>query len=604
MKGFILVLSLSLFLCSSISAQRRSPRAVEYVDGEIIVKFKQTVETVSDKKAVVSSMGGNSFKKMKNMDYVTIKLSSSDDVQDAVTRYSNSPDIETAQPNYIYRISTAPNDTYYPYLWGLNNTGQTIPSSLAGETATSNPGTSSADTNMELVWNKITDCHTTVVAILDTGVNYNHRDLNSNMWDGGVAYPYHGYDFANSDNDPMDDNGHGTHLAGIIGAEGNNNQDGTGVCWTANIMAIKALSDDGSGSTLQIAQGIDFAINNGAKVINMSFGAYVNDPTLASEISAAEKAGVLVVAAAGNDGSDMDSATKTYPCAYTNSNVICVAALEQMYNLASFSNYGATSVDVGAPGMNIYSSWFGDVIASDDFTSCWTIPAGGTGSAWGCPTVIVDHASRKILAVPNSGYPLANYLNNTNSGAYKSYTIDNTCSYVALTFDAAVDLEASVDLFKLYYNNTGANPVGGSGLLDTISQSDPSHGLSGYQYPLSNCVLHGTCAIGVQLISNGSNTATGVGITDFNIYGVRNPTSYYRIEHGTSMATPYVTGLAAILMSYNPGFTYVDTRNAIVNGGRSISALSQKTTSGKSIDGWGSLTYINAPSGVTAVVKK
>ena len=599
MKGFSLTLFLSLILCAPAFAQYKSSRAVEYVDGEIIVKFKNTATTMSNKQAVITSLGGGSFKKIKNLDYVTIKLSSSDDVQDAVSRYSSSPDIEIAQPNYIYRVSTIPNDTYYPYLWGLKNTGQTIPLSLEGATSVANPGTSGADINMEPVWSKITDCHSVVVAILDTGVNYNHGDLNANMWDGGATYPHHGYDFVNTDNDPMDDNGHGTHLAGVIGAVGNNNQGGTGVCWTASIMAIKAIRYDGSGTTLNVIQGIDFAIKNGARIINMSFGSTGNDPTLASEITAAEQAGVLVVAAAGNDGEDMDATTKTYPCAYANSNVICVAALDQMYNLTSFSNYGTTSVDVGAPGMNIYSSWFADVIASDDFTSCWTIPAGGTGSAWGCPKNL---NIPDILAIPTPGYGSSNYANNTNSEAYKNYTIDNTCSSVFLSFDAAIDVEPTNDSFKIYYNNVSGNPIGGT-LLATISQAgNPPYSLDGYQYPIPNCDLSATCSIGVQLVSNGSVTATGVGITNFHLYGVRTPTTTYMIEHGTSMATPYVTGLAAILMEYNPSYIYSDVKNAILNGGKSISALSQKTTSGKAIDGWGSLTYINAPTDVTGTV--
>ena len=597
MKRFFLTLFLSLLSCFSLFAQHKISHAAEYVDGEIIVKFKNTATTTSDKQAVIASLGGDSFKKIKNLDYVAIKLSSSDDVQDAVSRYSSSPDIEVAQPNYIYRASTIPNDTYYPFLWGLKNTGQIIPMSLEGTLSVNNPGTSAADINMEPVWSKITDCHSVVVAIVDTGVNYKHRDLSANMWDGGVTYPHHGYNFVDSDNDPIDDNGHGSHLAGVIGAVGNNNQDGTGVCWTASIMAVKSLGSDGSGTTLQVVQGIDFAINNGAKVINMSLGTSGDDSVLASEITAAERAGVLIVAAAGNDGHDMDATTattnKTYPCAYTNSNVICVAALDQTYNLASFSNYGATSVDVGAPGVNIYSSWFADIIASEDFSTCWTIPAGGTGSAWGCPKNlnITD-----VLAIPTPGYATGsnNYANNTNSGAYKSYTIiDNTWPSVLLVFDAAVDLEPTVDFFKIYYNTTGFNPIGGPNTVDTISSAgNPPFSFSSYRYSLPSCAFQHNCTIGVQLISNGSTTATGVGITDFHLYGIKNTTAQYMMDNGTSMATPYVAGLATLLMAYNPGYTYSDTKNAILNGGRSISALSQKTTSGKAINGWGSLTCL------------
>ncbi|MCX6112418.1 MAG: S8 family serine peptidase [Proteobacteria bacterium] len=512
--------------------------------------------------------------------------------------------MEIAQPNYIYRISAVPNDTYYTTLWGLHNTGQTVSLLLEGAISTDNPGTSGSDINIEPIWDKVTDCSSVVVAILDTGVNYNHSDLNSNMWNGGTSYPNHGYDFVNSDTNPMDDNGHGTHLAGIIGAVGNNGKYGTGVCWKASMMAIKALDDTGVGYTSQIVQGIDFAINNGAKVINMSFGGSANDAAIAAEITAAEQAGVLVVAAAGNDGVDIDSTTKTYPCAYTNSNIICVAALDQADILANFSNYGATSVDVGAPGLNIYSSWFGDVI-TDDFSIPWTLT--GTIGTWGYSYITVYGNQVNLLTSPsNWSVSGANkYVSNSNKGIWRNFSIDSSSSYIALAFYASVDVD-SPDFFKIYYN-TGLNPIGGSGLVDSISQkvlSYPITSFDSYQYLLPNCIGQSNCSIGFQLTSTGSsNPRSGVAIGYFNIYEVKNPTTYYKIEHGTSMATPYVTGLAAILMAYNPGYTYSNVRNAIINGGRSVSALSQKTTSGNSIDGWGAITYINAPIGITATVK-
>ncbi len=117
-----------------------------------------------------------------------------------------------------------------------------------------------------------------IVAVIDTGVNYNHEDLADNMWDGSASgYNYHGYDFVNSDYDPMDFNGHGTHVAGIIGAVGNNGKGVTGVCWNVKIMAVRVLNAVGEGTTANIVSGINFAVSRGAKVINMSLGGNLSD---------------------------------------------------------------------------------------------------------------------------------------------------------------------------------------------------------------------------------------------------------------------------------------------------------------------------------------
>ena len=461
-----------------------------------------------------------------------------------------------------------------------------------------NPGNAGADINMEPVWDKITDCRSVVVAIVDTGVNYNHEDLNANMWDGGTSYPNHGFNFSQGTNDPIDHNGHGTHLAGIIGAVGNNGKDGTGICWKANIMAIRAFDQNGSGPTSDIVQGIEFAINHGAKIINMSFGQYGDDATLAAEINKTETAGLLVVAAAGNDAADMSTTSITYPCSYTNSNIICVAALDQKDQLASFSNYGSASVDVGAPGTNIYSSWFADEKVKETFTfASWTQPV-GAGNSW---AHAISGSGSNGWVIPNNYNGTSNtYLPNTSRRSYNTagYSDFSACSYVALGLDASVDL-GSASVLNINYNNAVGNPfIGGS----SLAVVNPTHPI-GSRYELTACETNTNCSVGFELLANGT-TGFGVALYNYYLYCISaTPVSQYFIDHGTSMSTPYVTGLAAILMAYNPNFTYADAKNAILNGGRSVASLSGITTSGNSIDGWGALTYINAPTGVTAVVQ-
>jgi subtilisin family serine protease len=184
------------------------------------------------------------------------------------------------------------------------------------------------------------------------------------MWNGGSGFPNHGYDFIGDDDDPMDLFGHGTHVAGIIGAVGDNGTGTTGVCQRASIMALRVLDAEGNGTTTTAIEGIGFAVANGARVINMSLvGSGGFDPALSNAITNAQNGDVVVVVAAGNAdnvGHDNDLAgNATYPCNLTQPNLVCVAALDQNYALADFSNWGATSVDVGAPGTNILSTWAG-----------------------------------------------------------------------------------------------------------------------------------------------------------------------------------------------------------------------------------------------------
>ena len=214
-----------------------------------------------------------------------------------------------------------------------------------------------------------------VVAVIDTGVDYNHVDLAANIWtnpgeiagngiddDGnGFVDDVHGYDFANNDGNPMDDNGHGTHVAGTIAAVGNNSLGVTGVAWSTSIMPLKFLSANGSGYLSDAVEAINYATmmrtryGVNVRVDNNSWGGGGFSSAMQSAIQAANDAGILFVAAAGNSGTNND-ASPQYPANYDSPNVISVAATDQNGQLASFSNYGATTVDLAAPGVSIYST--------------------------------------------------------------------------------------------------------------------------------------------------------------------------------------------------------------------------------------------------------
>ncbi|MGV7928492.1 MAG: S8 family peptidase [Spirochaetota bacterium] len=362
-----------------------SIRKNEYVPGEVLVKFREGTSQSSADRIVnrIGSRGARSlFSHRKGAASRLKKVRLRDDkpVERAIEEYVAHPEVEYAEPNYIYHATaTTPNDPNYAMLWGLNNTAQQV----NGVT-----GTSGKDIGVETAWDTLTDCGGVVVAVLDTGINYNHRDLLGNMWDGGASYPNHGYDCVDDDNDPMDLNGHGTHCAGIIGANGNDGTGLTGVCWRVKLMAVRVLDAAGSGTLADIAEGIDFAVANGAHVINASLGG-PNSATMQTAVANARTGGVIIVAAAGNDGTT--STTSAYPAAYTNDNIISVAAVDQAGDLASFSNYGTTWVDIAAPGVNILSTWPGQTVVTTESFQDWIM-----GHGWGTGTYVYNTASGPI----------------------------------------------------------------------------------------------------------------------------------------------------------------------------------------------------------------
>jgi subtilisin family serine protease len=271
-----------------------------------------------------------------------------------------------------------PNDPSFGRLWGLDNNGQS--GGLAG-----------ADIDATRAWDVTTGSRSVVVAVIDTGVDYRHTDLAANVWRNpgevagngvdddrnGFIDDVHGWDFANGDGDPLDDEGHGTHVAGTIGAVGNNGVGVTGVNWAVSIMALKFLGSDGSGSTSDAIAAINYATRMrrdfGVNVVatNNSWGGGGSSAALRRAIQAGGDAGILFVAAAGNEGVNND-VTPSYPANDTSTAVIAVAATDRSNRLASFSNYGATSVDIAAPGAAIYSTVPGNAYESYSGTSMAT----------------------------------------------------------------------------------------------------------------------------------------------------------------------------------------------------------------------------------------
>lgn len=571
----------------------------QYVEDQVLVKFKPGVVAAA-RAQMAQTYGAQAMQTLGNQpDLVLANLTPGQTVAQAVSAYSNDPNVAYAQPNYIYHALAVPTDPQYGQLWAAKNTGQTI---TTGTYLFTYNGTLGNDMNLESAWNVKTDCSTVVVAVLDTGINYNSTDLAANMWMGNVN---HGQNFAadGAAGDPMDIAGHGTHVAGIIGATANNSIAGVGVCWTAKLMAVRVLDATGSGTTSSIVAGIAYAVTKGAKVINMSLGGTNFDQAFSDAITNAQNSNVLMVVAAGNSAVDNDT-TPHWPCNFTQTNLVCVAALDQNYALANFSNWGSTSVDVGAPGTNIYSTWAGTNAKITDLLNA--------GWFWNTTT-----AGGFFYGTASTPYGVFNALNDPGTWPSGLYTT-NTTDHAWKTFDLSGTATASLGIYGAFHvtsdggvaiaeSSTGGDPFAPltpaylwvSYYTDVAPVSTPT-----YRFlptiDLKNC-RSAACTIGFKL-KTGTTLDLGISIAYFQIKTLTLNNASYNTINGTSMATPEVAGVAALVWAHNPLYTYTDVANAIKNGGRSISALSGKTTTGKAVDAMGSLAYINPPTGISVVV--
>ena len=356
-----------------------SVEPAQYVPGEVIVKFLDSAS-----KATVAAAGGQMIKSFAGGGgrVQHVKLNKGETVEAALERFRHSPAVEYAEPNYIHHVAAIPNDTLFTSLWGLRNTGQNVRGTV---------GTADVDIDAPEAWDITTGSSNVIIGVIDTGIAYDHPDLAANIWknpgeipndgidnDGnGLVDDVFGYDFHDDDSEPIDPNGHGTHVAGTIGAVGNNNSGVTGVMQKVKLMALKAGDENGDLPDVAILQAIDYAIRKRIRVINASFirTGKCNKAEY-DALSEANAAGVMVLAAAGNDNSDSDknpvfpagySVTTEPDCGPALPNVISVAAINQTGDKASFSNFGASSVQIAAPGVDINSTNPGTPNAPNDY---------------------------------------------------------------------------------------------------------------------------------------------------------------------------------------------------------------------------------------------
>ena len=552
----------------------RTPTAsAKFVPGEVVVRFEPGV-AASGRAAVLDQTGARRKQRLLLPRAELLELPKGLAVGAAVRALEAKPEVSYAEPNWIYRAQLTPNDPRYSALWGLNQA-------------------SDADIDAPEAWDQTTGTTAVKVAVVDTGVASDHPDLAPNIWtnpadpagggdeDGnGFVDDIHGWDFVQNDNDPRDLNGHGTHVAGTIGARGDNGTGVTGVNWQVTLIPVRVLGADGSGTLAQVADGLDYAGDVGARVVNASLGADGGAQVLKDAIDSHPN--TLYVVAAGNGGDDgvgdNNDFSPQYPCNYTSLNLVCVAATTETDSLAEFSNYGASSVDLAAPGTEIVSTWPAyDSAFTDGFESAGIWTPGGAPNTW-------DRTTESFASGTRSGTdsPGANYVPNTDNWLRTTNPISlagrQGCQ---VRYWLKLQTEWPYDGFAV------SGSTNGSFFTDVAAWSGETIDFDANRYWLFEESLTqfdgaSTFYLRFGLRSDEIEDYDGAHVDDVDVrcIGATYDSNDYEAISGTSMATPHVAGVAALVWARNPAATVAGVRGALLTTVDHVAGLGGMLASG------------------------
>jgi len=609
---------LSIIACGA-DAPRRTFTA--YKAGEILVKFRSgAYETrESDTHRL---LGAKMMKRVGPGGIERVKLPEGMSVEEAIKAYEATPGVEYAEPNYLVRATVISNDARFTEQWGLHNAGQTV----NGVT-----GTTGADIKTPEAWDITHDSSGFIVAVIDSGVDGNHPDLTGNL----VA----GHDFVDNDSEPDDLSGHGTHIAGIIGASGNNAIGVTGINWSVKIMPLKVLDNNGEGTIADVIEAIDYAAAHHAGIVNMSFSGPDFSQSLYSSIGSYPD--ILFVAAAGNESSNNDL-VPGYPASFNLPNIISVAATDQNDNLADFSNYGVASVDVAAPGADILST-IPSFITGVTYSGTYKVVYfsfgfeginGFISRSDVMQKVLEFHGisqNDKILIVDDDGGAAYETF---YAQALQSHPFD---SYTVAPFNDGPDV-STLNQYKLIIWFTGDE------FSDTLRPNDQTNLQTylnnggrlfitgqdiGYDIGLSSFYQNYLHALYVTDDANGT-AYTGINhFTGLRIElpvntgdGARNQVAIdavkpldssaafyihyndaYQFFSGTSMATPMVSGIAALVGSYYGGFNADQIKGILMGSVDVKQSLQGKIVTGGRINAFKALTSLVPPADLVATAQ-
>ncbi|MDM5272165.1 S8 family serine peptidase [Sulfurovum sp. zt1-1] len=513
---------------------------------------------------------------------VLVISSSTLSIDELIETIKKMPGVESVTEDHVvHTYEVIPDDPKFEDLWGLDNNNVPI-----------------TDINVTEAWEFSTGSNEVVVGIIDSGVDYTHSDLSANIWTNpneipdngkdddhnGYVDDIHGIDTFNGDSDPMDDNMHGTHVAGTIGAVGDNANGVTGVNWNVKMAVCKFLDSAGEGYTSDALECVNYfnaLKQDGINIValNNSWGGVGEDYTFEQAVQTANNENILFVAAAGNEGTNND-ATPTYPASYTTANVVSVAASDINGNLASFSNYGMISVDLAAPGVEIWSTIPStctpnntDIFFTDDFEN-------GTNK-WEFLTYNTSDLSK--TDIPSEHWQLDNLL--FTSPFYSlsdspGTTYNNNRTQIALTkntinLSGATSTEnAGVCISLKIYGRTETD-------WDTLNiQLSKDEGASWYSFsPISGNIPNWTefsflipkeylvsnLRVALTRISDGSIVYQGYNIDDISITSGTINHNNYAAYSGTSMATPHVSGAIALLASIDNNLNASQRKQILLN---------------------------------------
>ena len=593
-KQIVIMVMIPMFLLLTMGAssgdEKKTPAKDQFVPHEILVKFAPGADEIkkADVRQQLDATLANVISSIR-VEYWQLPIDT--DTIEAVDLLNDMPMVEYAEPNYLYAPQMLPNDPAFNNSWYLNNTGQGI---------NGTKGRPGADISAPGAWGMETGSRDVIIAVIDSGVAFDHPDLKDNIWtnkneivdngldddENGYADDIHGWDFVNRDNNPSDyskdlyGDGHGTHVAGIIAAEGDNSIGTVGVMWHAQIMPLQIfdLFEDSpfNATTMNIVLAVLYAVENGAKIINCSFGGPSFSHAQYETYQFAEQNGALVVAAAGNDGQDNDD-FPTYPASYDLGNIIAVAASDESDDLASYSNFGTVFVDVAAPGgsasnSNIYSTTPPKraVMFAEDFEDGldqWVI--GSNFEDW---STAFDPDFNSIVAVDS----INNYQDNESSYIKTAKMIDATnFRGLNLQFSISYQLETNYDFLHVKLSEDDVQYA----LIHSIT------GISNGQERVivwSNDIDLDDFYLKFEMTSDGSTSYDGVYLDDISLSGInwKFTGDEYGYKSGTSMATPVVSGIAGLIWSAAPNLSPVDVKQIIIESVDPISSLNGKIVSG------------------------